>query len=412
MSGRSAPSAWLILITLATITYRSAGQPLELIACSQPDSFTVQITENENVVVYGTELLIRYNPRAGIYALPGTDAVNVVFNESTIEFKGYMSHEYPATLPWGSPERLSWTSSGIILGTGMLQELSKEDYALQECRSFLPKNINSSVNLPFAVEDEIANHARYCIEEYLCKGPIQTEELRSINKYHRSKLDVSASYATASDDIPQQNCTNIDILNTNELIDLVVNTAVKYVRKHNKSIIIFPDVDEVYKLGPFGMKCHFQALNGSFRDLSTLKRTENTYVSGMGRTHTINVGLGLSIARFHFDYYKIKYGFLALNGEITGTIDGLALSITAVIDYDKDCPLRLKHFKVTRFGDIKVKMTGLGAINSVTSKILSWLTNMWRKNIANLIEVNVKQNIEVQLNEKVCTSSFIEAIAG
>lgn len=58
------------------------------LACSQPDSFTVQLTENENVVVHDTELLIKYDPHAEIYPLNEIDAVNVVYNESTIQFRG------------------------------------------------------------------------------------------------------------------------------------------------------------------------------------------------------------------------------------------------------------------------------------------------------------------------------------
>ncbi|EFN76406.1 uncharacterized protein LOC105190555 isoform X2 [Harpegnathos saltator] len=400
MSGSSALSAWLFLIALATITHRSAGQPQQLIACSQPDSFTVQITENENVVVYGTELLIRYNPRAGIHLFPGADAVNVVFDESSIEFKGYMSPEYPVALPFGSPERLSWNSSGIILGTGTLRKLSREDYIVRECRLFLPKNIKSSVNLPFAVKDEIANHALRCIDEYLCKelGLIETRKLEDINKDHRS-----ASYADASYNVPQPDCIMSNNFDINEPINLAVKNIVAYIERNNHSKVVIPNVDESHELGPFGMKCYFQAINGTFEDLSTLERTGNAQVSSIGKVHVVILAFGLSTANFSYDYYKIKYGVMRLNGKVTGSIDGLALTLSVVIDYDKECPIMLEYIKVTKVGDIKIKMTGLGLINSVTSKILSWLTNMWRKNIVSLVEVNVKNAINKHLRDYICT---------
>ncbi|KAL0130542.1 hypothetical protein PUN28_002285 [Cardiocondyla obscurior] len=74
---------------------------------SQPDSFTVQIIDNE-YVVYGSELLIRYNPHVGMFSYREVKPVNVVLNEIAIEFE--------------------------------------EDYAVQDCRLFLPMNIKGSNN--------------------------------------------------------------------------------------------------------------------------------------------------------------------------------------------------------------------------------------------------------------------------
>lgn len=71
----------------------------------------------------------------------------------------------------------------------------------------------SSDNLPFAVEDEIANHARYCIEEHLCRqlGPIKTEEPQEyIDVYRRYAPDALASYAAAFYDFPQKDCNASD----------------------------------------------------------------------------------------------------------------------------------------------------------------------------------------------------------
>lgn len=69
------------------ITVRIAITNVCVSVCSQPDSFTVQITENE-YVVYGTKLLIRYNSHIGIFSYPEIKPVNVVFDETVIEFKG------------------------------------------------------------------------------------------------------------------------------------------------------------------------------------------------------------------------------------------------------------------------------------------------------------------------------------
>lgn len=72
----------------------------------------------------------------------------------------------------------------------------------------------SSGNLPYTVADEIANHARYCIEEYLCRGlgPINMTKLRDVNKYHSSRPRASSSYAIASYDSSQENCISNSVV--------------------------------------------------------------------------------------------------------------------------------------------------------------------------------------------------------
>lgn len=103
---------------------------------------------------------------------------------------------------------------------------------------------------------------------------------------------------------------------------------------------------------------------------------------------------------------------MSISGWITGGTDGLAASISLIVDYQKKCPVTLEYLKVTELGDIKIKMTGLGPINSATSRILSWLTNMWRKNLVSLIEVNVKNAIEKQLSKHACISYFTMMLNG
>jgi len=57
---------------------------------------------------------------------------------------------------------------------------------------------------------------------------------------------------------------------------------------------------------------------------------------------------------------------------------------------------------VTKLGKIKLKMTGLSPIDSLTSKILTWLTRMWQDKIVEAIEDNVKNVVEKQLSEFIC----------
>lgn len=62
------------------------------------------------------------------------------------------------------------------------------------------------------------------------------------------------------------------------------------------------------------------------------------------------------------------------------------------------------YIKVTEFGEIDLEMTGLGLLNNFTSKILTWLTTMWKNKIIKTIEYNMRDIIEEQLRKYICES--------
>lgn len=64
--------------------------------------------------------------------------------------------------------------------------------------------------------------------------------------------------------------------------------------------------------------------------------------------------------------------------------------------------MNLEYVKVTELGKINLKMTGLGPLNTLTSKVLTWLTRMWQDKIVKIVEVNVRNIAEKQLSEFLC----------
>ncbi|XP_024874551.1 uncharacterized protein LOC112456324 [Temnothorax curvispinosus] len=452
LSGSSSRSAWFFLIALVTIIYRSAGEPSQLIVCSQPDSFTVQITENEHVV-YGTELLIRHNPHVGIFSYPEIKPVNVVFNETVIEFKGYVSPKYPVTQQYISSEKLSWNASGIILGIGTLQKLSKKDYAVQDCRLFLPTNIKGSTNLPKAVEKTIIYYVQSCAQELPCQKirALKAEQLQNISRYEAygynilhiirpNNLTVAVvllilflyyilfkkeylvvflfmlsvvirrrPYILKKDENSKNTWWTPSIL-LNVPMDILLKKVINYIKQNKKSIIKIPGVIKTYNIVLGMIKCHFETDNGIFEDLSTLKRTKDAVMSNIGQTHIIQTSFGLSMAKFKYDYYKLEIGPTTISGNILGTVDGLAMTARLVINYDKTCGVNLEYVKV-EFGKINLEMTGLGPLNSLASTIFTWLTEKWQDKIVKNIEINVKNIAEEQLTEfiyKTCNNEDIK----
>lgn len=354
------------------------------LVCNQPDSFTVQITENARVV-YDTELLISYNPRVGILSYPEMKPVNVVFDETSIEFKGYMSPEHPTTQQHISSEKLSWDASGIILGIGTLQKLSKEDYVVQDCHLFLPTNIKSSNNLPKTVEEAIIHYVQSCAKERLCQriGTLKAEQLQDINRYEEYGNNIAR--------VIRLNNPRVDLC-MNIPVDIFLKKAINYIKRNKKSIIKIPDPIETFNIG-LGIKCDLS--DGTFGDFSTLKRTGEVVLSNIGRIYTIQAEFGLSVAKLKYNYYKLEVAVIPFSGIILGTIDELTIAVKLVIDYDKTCGVNLEYVKVTKFGKINLEMTGLGPFNNLASNLLTWIQ---QDKIIKHIEEYVRNIIEDQLN--------------
>lgn len=82
-----------------------------------------------------------------------------------------------------------------------------------------------------------------------------------------------------------------------------------------------------------------------------------------------------------------------------GTIDGLAITIRFVIDYNDMCNMNIDSIKITEFGNLNLKMTGLGFLSRLTSTTMTWLTKMWRNKIVEAIEIKIKDIIKKQVNQ-------------
>ncbi|XP_071575217.1 uncharacterized protein [Temnothorax nylanderi] len=185
-------------------------------------------------------------------------------------------------------------------------------------------------------------------------------------------------------------------------VDILLKIVINYIKQNKKSIIKIPGVIKTCNIG-LGIECHFETDNGIFEDLLTLERTEDAVMFNIGRTHIIQTGFKLSMAKFKYDYYKLEVGPITVSGNILGTVDGLAIRARLVIDYDKTCGVNLEYVKVTEFGKLNLEMTGLGPLNSLASTVFTGLTEkIWQDEIVKTIEVNVRNIAEKQLSEFIC----------
>jgi len=93
-----------------------------------------------------------------------------------------------------------------------------------------------------------------------------------------------------------------------------------------------------------------------------------------------------------------------------GSIEKLSIEAKLVINYDEICDVNLKYIKVTEFGKIDLKMTGLGLFNNFTSQLLTWLTTMWKNEIIKVIEYNARDIVEEQLRKYICENYINKVI--
>ncbi|KYM97431.1 hypothetical protein ALC62_11723, partial [Cyphomyrmex costatus] len=324
---------------------------------SQPDSFTVQITQNEHVV-YGTKLLIRYNPHIGIFSYPEMNPVNVVFDQTFTKFD---------------------------------RKLNKKKYTIPDCRLFLSMNIKDSTKSKFA-KDVFIHYVQSYKKQYLCKiaGTIDEKQLQNINKCH-----ICHKCRCDKDRIIHPDNLTVD-LNINVPIDNLLKKVINYIKYKMIKNIDLPKLKDTHYIGiilGITIPCYFNIHNGILRNLSDLKRTEDAIISNVGRTQSIQAGFGLSTVKFQYNY-TFTIGFITFSGKINGTVDGLSIVAKLIIDYDKECNVNVKYVKV-KIGQIALQITNLGLL---TNYITNYITSLINTEVHNRIE-DFEKIIEQKINK-------------
>lgn len=146
-----------------------------------------------------------------------------------------------------------------------------------------------------------------------------------------------------------------------QLVDFILIIVNKDIHYKNLDEIKIPHVhkDFTNKLGPIQVSGSFDATDGTFRNLSTIFRTEAVTVSRVGDSLNIGVGLGLHIMNFNFVHYEIQWSELEADGTIKGTCSSNSINVQVTINLnDKHC-VQLHSLKIDNLGDIDVQVSNL-----------------------------------------------------
>lgn len=399
-------------VLIPAILAQRYESPRELVVCRVPEGFQMQVSDYHRVELYAMELLVRYK-NIGMFQYPGTDVVNVVLNDTSIDFQAYMRSAYFIDSVKPLAERIWWSSNGFVTGFGQLQKVNEGYYRVQQYRFSLPANSTKSPNLFEAVENEVRRIARTCLETEISKRTSNISE-QSLKGFERivdfdskivlpqtsKNIECNVSNAIIGGALARSDSLEFNI---NDLIDLGLGATIDVIKAYNLDKIKLPDLNEFFTsdMKIFDVKGHLRASNGTFVGLTSLVRTADVVLSRQGRKYTASCGFGMTNAVIQYSKYMLKYGFMELCGSIIGNAENIALESKFSVDYDAPrCVTKLESIKITEFGRMKVKFTGTGVMNTVGSKLISWFTKLFKNYLKGIIE----RDLETFLTNRI--SSF------
>ena len=92
--------------------------------------------------------------------------------------------------------------------------------------------------------------------------------------------------------------------------------------------------------------------------------------------------------------YKAKLGKLGPGGHLTATVESNAVLLRAsLLITDELCQLGVESLELTDLGRIKVHATGLGKLNFLYSKIVTWVTSKLHDKIEDAVQKALKDAI-------------------
>lgn len=99
----------------------------------------------------------------------------------------------------------------------------------------------------------------------------------------------------------------------------------------------------------------------------------------------------------------MKYGLIKVNGKMSTDVNGIAIDSKVSVDYNQQpCKAEIEYFRISEFGKVKVKVTGLGPLNSLASSLVTWITKKWHTDIGDLIESKVTAILQNQVENFNC----------
>ncbi|KAJ8678947.1 hypothetical protein QAD02_014734 [Eretmocerus hayati] len=391
--------------------------------CGPPKSFVVNLENNEKYFVYNAEMKVKYyRDNLAVYKYPGLDYVNLLIDGALVNFSGLITPKVDQEPNIDCSK--SYVFETNIAGSARLveNELSQtlSDYHLYLSRDF---RISEST-IPKKVQIEIIHEAALCVKwtfhETLgvitlndtTRGQNKPYNFGSISVFSdqstRSRLNASdiQSLITAYDETSQNGTSNYGLQSTvNVIVDYAVARIVNVIRMENQGKFDIPDLHEDFSTGSsiWRVTGGFDAFNGFFEDLTSFKRTHGARLSSKGSKFVASCGFGLETTNLEYRNYKLRYGVATLSGRLSASLAGIGLMAAVGVDYgQRPCKAFLQDLQVSDLGELKIRFTGLGPLNKLLSKLVTWITKKCKNEIFDIIEKKLSDILKNILNNFNC----------
>ncbi|OXU29030.1 hypothetical protein TSAR_008269 [Trichomalopsis sarcophagae] len=409
----------------------------EWIDCGPAKSFEVELGNNQKIFVYDSEIQVKYDRNElAVYEYTGHDNVNVLINNTLITFTGHIVPEREEFNP--NALKTSKVFHSKIAGSAKLMKTKLNDLTLADCNLYLSRKRNEEeLNIPAKLQVEIIHEAALCVKSIICQrlGVITSEDMKkardhpfdfgrltvtaannhveesksvitTLESNNKPKFSVNDIRSFLSTYTIETNDVSRDVQSTiNKLVDLAIAELVKKLNEENQGKIKIPDLDQNFSTGSSWWETtgEFNAYEGTFEDLTTLSRTEDAVLAHKGLKFTASCGFGLSKANMEYQKYKLRYGIIKVNGKLSASVDGVSLAATVGVDYNqKPCRAVLDSLRVSQLGKVKVKLTGLGPLNNLLSKLVTWITKKWQDDIVKVVEKKLMDIVVKNLDKFNC----------
>jgi hypothetical protein len=220
----------------------------------------------------------------------------------------------------------------------------------------------------------------------------------------------SKGYTAITADVPATpNATVSGTVNLNKIVDGLLDSLRVDIKRQGKDRINIPDIDETFtkKVYFIKVKGEFKGENGWVESLSTIRRTADVVASSYGEWISVSCGFGLDHLEVGYDRYRAKFMKIGPRGKINAIIGKNSILLKATVSWaNHKCNMTVNELVLDRFGDISMKITGLGPMNWMFSKISTCVLQHFKSEIKDRIESTLREVLEKQLSHFDCSKFF------
>lgn len=196
------------------------------------------------------------------------------------------------------------------------------------------------------------------------------------------------------------NCQDIQVLNS--LIDRLLIEANVASLSDGLDRIPIPDKTHLFydHLLLIPIKVLFEGSQGWFQNLSTIMRTGNVSLTSDANIPVLNLRLSLREMQFGYNTYRGKWLGITTSGKLSVDVaqNSFDCKIKLINDSNVCSPI-VYEVRLTNESGVAVRITGLGELNFIFSKITTWLTNQFGTRVRRFLEMRLNNALSMTLSK-------------